>query len=333
MKYDPRAHGRTSRDNPATDALRQEWEMVSQLPQGDGEWVPRSAVFVDDSISPRENANVDREKVREYAGVFRQLPPIVVQKDTFVLIDGNHRLNAAFESDASTLHIRVKELDIPDSELREAAFHANSGHGRQLTTKERLAFLKYLILEKKDTRAYLELARACGLNRATVMDYVTKWTGPRNNRSTPEPEKSVSDFRQHKTLPPPAKPSGGAVTRTRDPQAEPEWEEPVRDAEEAYEEPYREVEEEVEHGTTSPVAPSVETGAGETRHSPAPDPWARFKKADSPEEAWLTDFALCMERCPFIGGRDLDEAVAKHPEAKRVRGALEIVRMLAEVPA
>ena len=233
MKYNRKEHGRTSATSPATDALRQEWEMVGQLPEGDGEWVPRSTVFFDDDINPRENANIDRAKVKEYAAVFRQLPPILVQRDTFKAIDGWHRGAAAFDPDASTLHIRIKEVDVPDSELREAAFRANSTHGRQLTVRDRIAYLKYLIVDKKATGTDAELAKECGLSRSTVIDHRLKWTGPRNNRSTPEPKMSETDISSHNETPQPA-PAPTAknkpVTRTRE-AVEPEYEEPTREVE------------------------------------------------------------------------------------------------------
>jgi hypothetical protein len=38
---------------------------------------------------------IDLDKAREYAAHFEDLPPITVQKDSFVVIDGRHRLEAA----------------------------------------------------------------------------------------------------------------------------------------------------------------------------------------------------------------------------------------------
>lgn len=166
--------GRASRDNPA---LADEWAMAAQMNEsfpGPGEWVPWKAILVDHAINPREKARLDYDHVREYADVFYDLPPIQVQRDTFVLVDGNHRYRATAETAVSSVAIRILEMDIPDDRLREAAFRANAEHGIQLTTRERAAHLRYL-LEKYgngwDDPAY---AKACGLSVLTVRDHRRK---------------------------------------------------------------------------------------------------------------------------------------------------------------
>lgn len=166
--------GRASRDNPA---LADEWAMAAQMNEsfpGPGEWVPWKAIRVDHTINPREKARLDYERVREYADVFYNLPPVEVQRDTFVLVDGNHRYRATAETAVSSVAIRIQEVDVPDDELREAAFAANAEHGIQLTARERTAHLRYLLAKHADAWDDNAYARACGLSVLTVRDHRRK---------------------------------------------------------------------------------------------------------------------------------------------------------------
>lgn len=192
MKYQTTMHGRTSKDAPATEALREEWRIAAELNEqgGEGEWVPRESVYIREDILPREGEFVDHERVREYATIFRQLPPIVVQKGTFVLIDGRHRHGASFESAASTVCIRITEIDVPDEELREAAFNANRSHGLPYRPKDRIAHLKYLLAKHGDDQEHWrdrDYANECGLSVNAVMDHRHKLGLRRNAQWAEEP--------------------------------------------------------------------------------------------------------------------------------------------------
>lgn len=172
-KYDRHINGRGSRVSPGLEALKWEWDAADKLNAehpGQGEWVPRRTIFVDDSISPRSEANVDDVLVSHYANIFSLLPPIRVQKDTFRLIDGKHRLRASFESAASTEHIRIVEVEVPDDELWLAAFDANAEHGRALKTDERVAFAKKL-MKAFPGWSDAKVAERAGVSRNTVMKY------------------------------------------------------------------------------------------------------------------------------------------------------------------
>lgn len=172
-KYDPTTNGRTSQQKPGNEALREEWEIAARMNaehSGPGEWVPRRTVYVDDAISPRRDGNLDHDRVAEYATNFAKLPPILVQKDTFTLIDGKHRLHAAFEAAASTVHILIEEMDIPDSELWIEAYRANKSHGRALTTAERVAFTRKL-LKAFPKWSDAKICDEAGVSRMTVIKY------------------------------------------------------------------------------------------------------------------------------------------------------------------
>lgn len=187
--------GRASRDNPA---LADEWAMAAQMNEsfpGPGEWVPWKAIKVDHAINPREKARLDYERVREYADVFYNLPPVQVQRDTFTLVDGNHRYRATAETAVSSVAIRIQEVDVPDDELREAAFAANAEHGIQLTARERTAHLRYLLGKHGDGWDDNGYARACGLSVLTVRDHrrkanISRQHGGVSSQPETEPESS-----------------------------------------------------------------------------------------------------------------------------------------------
>lgn len=101
--------GRHSRGhNHTLDALWAECDKLNRE-SGEsvkGEFVPSASICVDPTILPRM---CDPETVMQYALTVRDWPPIIVQRDTFVLLDGKHRLEATLE--AKTPYIRIQEGD------------------------------------------------------------------------------------------------------------------------------------------------------------------------------------------------------------------------------
>ena len=170
-KYDSRRYGESSREKADTQALRDAWDtadrMNAELPEGTGwRWVPKGTVFIDESILPRDGG-VDPKLVQQYADVWHDLPPITVQRASFKLIDGAHRLNAAFETQAGTDHVKVVEEDLADADLRERAYDLNVRHGRALTLKERTAFAR-LLIERHPNSPTTEISTRTGMDRGTI---------------------------------------------------------------------------------------------------------------------------------------------------------------------
>lgn len=189
MKYDPRTHGRTSAENPIDQALAEAWEIARTMNADckHGEWVPKRAVYVDTDILPRHGGGLDWDKVKEYAEIARDLPPVKVQKDTFVLFDGHHRLTAAFEPAATTDWIRIEEHDIPLDEMWIKAFEANAHHGIPYTKRDRTDHLERLLKEKPgQTQGWY--ATQCGLSLRTAGDIIRRVSGPTyQTQDKPEP--------------------------------------------------------------------------------------------------------------------------------------------------
>lgn len=167
-------HGRPG---PGTSpALLEMWRSARALNEtapGRGEWVPWRAVRVNTAIMPRL-AEPDPAIVERYAEVFDALPPIVVQKDSFVLIDGQHRLAAAAK--ALRDHIRILEVDAADDDLEDLAIEANIAHGLSLTPDERRRAARRMYNRHNpdtggtsgDAWSAVDIARRSGVHRNTV---------------------------------------------------------------------------------------------------------------------------------------------------------------------
>lgn len=164
MKFDETRHGRASAVE-GSQAIVEAWGKVSALPAGPGEWVPWMTVWIKDGVSPRA---VNHEVVDRYAESFEDLPPILVQRNTFALIDGRHRLESAQR--ASSDFIRIVEEDVDDGALMLRAFEANTAHGLPYTLAERVTGLK-AILRAYPTMSATELAKLVGVNYETVTKY------------------------------------------------------------------------------------------------------------------------------------------------------------------
>lgn len=147
------------------------WAKAAEMQRMDpreGEWVPKAAVDIRFELLPRRERVADRETVAQYREIWERLPPITVQRDTFVLIDGLHRFSAS-PSD----FVRIVEVDVADEDLRHEAFRANMSHGRALTTAERVDHMRWLVRRHPDWSDGL-VAEECGLSRTTVWQHRQK---------------------------------------------------------------------------------------------------------------------------------------------------------------
>ena len=84
-------------------------------------------------LNPRKK--IDRDTVERYMQIIDDLPPIIVQKGTGVLIDGWHRVEAAKQLDLDD--ILAEDIDVADDDLFAEAVRRNLGHGLALTKAER----------------------------------------------------------------------------------------------------------------------------------------------------------------------------------------------------
>lgn len=163
--YNPGRHGRTSELEPENDAVRWEWDEARKL--GDG-WVPTASIFLRDDLQPRIESPIDLDTARRYADAFDLLPPVQVQRGTLTLIDGRHRVRAAYLSNPQRLWIRVVEMDVSDEELIDYAVKANVSHGRPATATERKYWAKDFLKRHTDWSDRM-IAEWTGGDRMTIL--------------------------------------------------------------------------------------------------------------------------------------------------------------------
>lgn len=90
-------------------------------------------IIIRTAVNPRKK--LSDKLIGHYAEVFDALPPVIVQKDTGVLIDGFHRVAAA--KHIGRYDVPADEVDIPDDELFAEACKRNNAHGLALSNDER----------------------------------------------------------------------------------------------------------------------------------------------------------------------------------------------------
>ena len=115
-------------------------------------------------MSPRLEAQ-DVEHAQALAHMFDACPPIVVEQDTNVVIDGVHRLLAARLLGQST--IRVRYFAGSHAEAYVEAVRSNIAHGKPLSISEREAAAKK-VLTLFSGWSDRKIGEACGLSGKTI---------------------------------------------------------------------------------------------------------------------------------------------------------------------
>lgn len=185
QKYDPRRHGRTSESDPASDTVREEWEHCHRLEaEVGGVWAPTASIFLRDDLQPRIENGLDTATAQRYADAFDLLPPVTVQRGTLMLVDGRHRIRAAYLANPQRYYIKINEIDVPDEELIDYAVKANVGHGRAATTKERMFWARDF-LRRHPEWANPRIAEWTGASTRTVSDMRWKLEAEAEIHKTP----------------------------------------------------------------------------------------------------------------------------------------------------
>ncbi|MFE9426131.1 ParB N-terminal domain-containing protein [Kitasatospora sp. NPDC006697] len=124
--------------------------------------VPIAALVPAGSV---RSAGYDPEHVRALAEVDGPLPPILVDRRTMRVIDGEHRLLAARSRGARTIDVEFFDGSSEDAFLR--AVEANTAHGLPLSQSDRRAAAERII----NSHPYMSdraIARVAGLGAKTV---------------------------------------------------------------------------------------------------------------------------------------------------------------------
>lgn len=114
--------------------------------------------------SPRKK-KLDDDHVSRLMEVVDQLPPILVDAETKVVIDGVHRIEAVRR--VGRTHISALLFRGSDIEVFAEAIQANVKHGKPLSRDERRAAAQEL-LARCPNRSDRWVAEVCGLSHSTV---------------------------------------------------------------------------------------------------------------------------------------------------------------------
>jgi ParB-like chromosome segregation protein Spo0J len=122
---------------------------------------------IDSSLQPRVGG-IDADHVRTLEETPESWPPLKVvrQGESYLLVDGYHRLEAAKNLELESIRVEVVDVT-PAEDLHELAFALNAAHGRPLSLTDRRAFADRL-LRTQPHLADREIARRCGLAANTV---------------------------------------------------------------------------------------------------------------------------------------------------------------------
>ena len=126
--------------------------------------VPTRAVHCDTRLKVREQ--LDDDAVERYAANYFKLPPLTVQANSWVLLDGWTRMAAS--SRALCEYCLIEEVDVADEQL-EAAIEANATHGLAYSPSDRKRAVK-LLLDQAEARGLTDakIARLAGCTMQTV---------------------------------------------------------------------------------------------------------------------------------------------------------------------
>lgn len=129
-------------------------------------------INLDEEIYPR--VGIDEQLVETYrlhleAGI--ELPPLVVQKETFTLVDGAHRFHAAKKLKVDTVEVEI--VNIVDSELRAEAIRRNIKHGKRFTLGEIRATI--ISLRFKDKKSQREIAQIVNLSESRISQILMQY--------------------------------------------------------------------------------------------------------------------------------------------------------------
>jgi len=118
-------------------------------------------IIIRTAVNPRKK--LSDKLIAHYSEVFDNLPPVIVQKGTGVLIDGFHRVAAA--KHIGRCDVPADEVDIYDDELFAEACKRNNAHGLALSNDERNEAIVKLY---KDGYKQEALGQMWGINKAQV---------------------------------------------------------------------------------------------------------------------------------------------------------------------
>lgn len=116
---------------------------------------------------PRIKLDLDTiERYKEAYEICEDLPPLVVQKENHILIDGFHRFEA--QKRLGYENVEVILMDIPEDEIYVTSIKCNRRHGLPFSREDRDAQIRNLRFETTPPLTYEEIGKAVLLSTSQI---------------------------------------------------------------------------------------------------------------------------------------------------------------------
>lgn len=122
-------------------------------------------IKINHELYPRDS--VDQSQVNLYRQNLDELPPIILTKKDYTLIDGFHRLQAHETEGRKTISVELR--DIPKEKILIEAIRLNSRHGKQLTLPEKKKLARLLF--KEDPNNGKELPKLLAVSSRSIREW------------------------------------------------------------------------------------------------------------------------------------------------------------------
>jgi hypothetical protein len=130
-------------------------------------FVPPRSLVLDPALQPR-TSGLDESYVNDLKAGAEHWPAVkcIRKGDALVLVDGFHRVAAAYDLHLETISVQVLEYPA-DGDLYTLAFALNASHGRPLDLSDRRAYADR-VLRSHPELSDREIGRRAGLAQATI---------------------------------------------------------------------------------------------------------------------------------------------------------------------
>ena len=124
-------------------------------------------IVVKKEYFPRINLNEDTiARYKEQYELGESLPPLVVQKENHILIDGFHRFEALKRLGWEETDVELR--DIPEDEIYLLSIELNRRHGLPFSVEDRNEQIRRLRFERTPPLTYEEIGKRVGLSTSRI---------------------------------------------------------------------------------------------------------------------------------------------------------------------
>lgn len=140
------------------------------------ERIPVDQVVIRESLYPR--AEINRNTALRYSEALDNLPPILVRRSDYALVDGAHRIEAHRIVGAQDIAAEMLD-DCDDRELFRMALRLNASHGLQLSRQDKMRLALSVYSERATWETRAEVKRELAEDLAVPVRTIARWVEPK----------------------------------------------------------------------------------------------------------------------------------------------------------